>query len=95
MQPPKKTHLTKILPNITGLRTDEQLHEFLQRHKRDTVRRGGRGRWGALAGGGHAQALAVCLHMVGDTMKHSNRYFNTSSAHTLPASSLLPLRCRC
>lgn len=30
LQPPRKPHITKILPHITGLRTDEQLHEFIE-----------------------------------------------------------------
>lgn len=37
-QPPRKPHVTKILPHITGLRTDEQLREFLDRGRQDTVR---------------------------------------------------------
>lgn len=38
LQPPRKSHVTKILPNVAGLRTDEQLQEFLQQNKNDTVR---------------------------------------------------------
>lgn len=37
LQPPRKQHVNKILPNVTGLRTDEQLREFLERSKDDTV----------------------------------------------------------
>lgn len=38
VQPVRKgVPLVKIQPNITGLRTDEQLAEFLARHTADTV----------------------------------------------------------
>ena len=38
LQPPRKANVTKILPHIAGVRTDEQLREFLQRCRADTVR---------------------------------------------------------
>ncbi|GAB4818051.1 hypothetical protein N2152v2_005097 [Parachlorella kessleri] len=33
----KAVPAVKILPNITGLRTDDQLQDFLARHKEETV----------------------------------------------------------
>ena len=38
LQPPSKAHITQILPHIAGLRTDEQLRQYLQRSRGDTVR---------------------------------------------------------
>ena len=37
LQPPSKAHITQILPHIAGLRTDEQLRQYLQRWRGDTV----------------------------------------------------------
>lgn len=37
LQPLRKPHVAKILPNVTGLRTDEQLRDFLDRNKAETV----------------------------------------------------------
>ena len=38
MQPARKsTPSVKILPNVTGLRTDEQLEDFLESNRKDTV----------------------------------------------------------
>lgn len=40
LQPlPKTTPAVKILPNLTGVRTDEQFDEFLVRNRNDTVRK--------------------------------------------------------
>lgn len=37
LQPVRKAHVSKILPNMAGVRTDDQLEELLQRHGGDTV----------------------------------------------------------
>ncbi|PSC68588.1 Thioredoxin-like 3-3 isoform B [Micractinium conductrix] len=37
LQQPRKAHLTKILPNVTGLRSDEQLRQFLGSSRSNTV----------------------------------------------------------
>jgi ferritin-like metal-binding protein YciE len=37
LQPVRKTHVSKILPNMAGVRTDDQLEELLQRHRNETV----------------------------------------------------------
>lgn len=34
----RKSHVVKVLPNMTGVRTDEQLEELLHRSRNDTVK---------------------------------------------------------
>ncbi|KAL4859668.1 Thioredoxin-like 3-3 [Chlorella vulgaris] len=36
-QPVRKAHVAKLTPNMTGVRTDEQLSQLLQRSRNDTV----------------------------------------------------------